>query len=272
MMNFVCLNGKILPAAEPLLTIQNRGYKWGDGVFETMKVHKGKILLADLHFERLFLSLQLLQIDSSMQKENLTERILQLCGKNNCTELARIRLAVFRVEGRQAGYTIEALPLTPDLMKWSMEGIRLTIYPLARKSGDAFANLKSANFLPYVMASLYAMQNSCDDALVLNSGNAIADSSRANLFLVKNDELVTPALHQGCVNGVMRRFIIDGCKKLGMVVRQEIVTEDDLLEADEAFLTNAIQGIRWVKQFRDRHYISEKTKFIYQQLLAPIYT
>lgn len=271
-MNFVCLNGKILPASEPMLTIQNRGYKWGDGVFETMKVYKGNILLAGLHFERLFLSLKLLLIDTSLKKEYLTERILHLCGKNNCIELARVRLAVYRDETGQAGYSIEALPLTPDVMKWSPKGLHLTIYPLARKPGDVFANLKSANFLPYVMASLYAGQNSCDDALVLNSGNTIADSSRANLFLFKNDEMVTPALHHGCVNGVMRQFVLDSCKKQGIIVHQDKITETDLLEADEVFLTNAIQGIRWVKRFRDKEYGFEKTKLIYQQVLTPIYT
>jgi branched-chain amino acid aminotransferase len=271
-MNFVCFNNKILPASEPALTIQNRGYKWGDGVFETMKVHKGSVLFEELHFDRLSFSLKLLGIDAPFRQKELAENILKLCSKNNCTELARVRLEVYREENGGAGYTIEAIPLDEAAMNWNKRGLTLTISPHARKANDAFANLKSANFLPYVMASIYAQQNSWDDALVLNSNNAIADSCRANIFLIRNEEVFTPALHQGCVNGVMRKFVIDWCKKNGFVVHQEQITEADLLNADEVFLTNAIQGIRWVQRFKEKEYGFEKTFNIYRRSLSTIYS
>jgi branched-chain amino acid aminotransferase len=150
--------------------------------------------------------------------------------------------------------------------------LKIAVSPHARKGLDAFANLKSANFLPYVMASIYAQQNGWDDALVLNSANAIADSCRANIFLARNNELFTPALHQGCINGVMRRFLVDWCKKQGFIVRQEEITEADLLNADEVFLTNAIYGIRWVRQFREKQYTFDLTRNIYLQSLSTIYS
>jgi branched-chain amino acid aminotransferase len=271
-MNFVCFNNKMLPAGEPVLPIQNRGYKWGDGVFETMKVYKGRILLEELHFDRLSFSLKLLGIDARFTQKELAENILKLCSKNNCTQIARIRLEVYREENGRAGYSIEALPLGEETLNWNSRGLTLTISPHARKANDAFANLKSANFLPYVMASIYAQQNSWDDALVLNSNNAIADSCRANVFLIKNGALFTPALHQGCVNGIMRRFVIDWCKKNGFVVHQEEITEADMMNADEVFLTNAIQGIRWVQRLKEKEFDFEKTLSIYQQSLSAIYS
>jgi branched-chain amino acid aminotransferase len=271
-MNFVCFNGKFFPAGEPLLDISNRSYKWGDALFETMKLSRGKILLNDLHFERLFLGLRLLGIGINLQKDVLEEQLIQLCEKNNCLDLARIRLAVFRDETGQSGYSIEALPLAKEAVSWNPQGVSLTLYPLARKVQDVFSNLKSASFLPYVLASLYASQNGFDDALVLNAENAIADSSKANIFLCKDGELFTPALHQGCVSGIMRRFVIEHCKKYGIVVHQDIITESDLLAADEVFLTNAIQGIRWVKLFKEKAYEFEKTKALYQQILSPLYS
>ena len=94
----VCLNGDFFPAETPLLPVHNRSYKWGDGVFETMKVFRGKILLEDLHFERLFLSLNVLVIGNNLQIEILREKIIYLCEKNCCLDLARVRLAVFRDE------------------------------------------------------------------------------------------------------------------------------------------------------------------------------
>src|SRR5688572_2165455 len=164
-MNFVCINGKILPSSAPVLTVDNPCFKWGDGLFETMKIFNGNILLEDLHFERLFPGLKVLQIENNLSQSTLVENIVHLCQKNNCTELARIRLAVYRDELNGAGYTIEALPLSGEIMKWNSRGLRLSLYPYARKATDAFANLKSANYLPYLMASLYAKQNGFDDAL-----------------------------------------------------------------------------------------------------------
>lgn len=264
----VCFNGEFFPSGQPLFTAQNRGFKWGDGLFETMKVFRGRVLLEDLHFERLFISLQLLQIekDKEFTKAILTEDILQLCRQNNCLQNARIRFAVYRKDDNTTGYTIEALPLDEAVNEWPVEGLTICLYPYARKATDAFANIKSANFLPYVLAQKYAEEKGADDAMVLNAHNYLCDTSRANIFLVKDDEIYTPALHQGCINGVMRRRTIDVVKKLGFRLHQKEISEDQLLQADEVFLTNAIQVIRWVKQYRQSEYGYQQTKKIFEAL------
>ena len=96
----VCYNGDFFPAHQPLLTIQNASYKWGDGVFETIKIKEGKLILQEYHFERLFESLRFLQIKTTemLSAENLLQSILQLCKANDCAQNARIRLHVFRDE------------------------------------------------------------------------------------------------------------------------------------------------------------------------------
>ena len=271
-MNFICFNGRFLSSAEAVFTSQNRSFKWGDGFFETMKVFEGKILMEAFHFDRLFLTLQLLQMDAGdfLQQTSLTENILALCKKNNYTSLAKIRLAVYRNEENKAEYIIEAWPLSVEVMKWNEEGLKIDIYPYARKTIDAFANLKTANFLPYVMAAKFAKEKKLDDALVLNAANNICDSSKANIFLIKGDEIYTPALHQGCINGVMRRFLLQRLKESGQHIHQEEITENDLLHADEVFLTNAIQGIRWVQFFKQKQYTHTKTFSIYQQFISTI--
>ena len=267
-MEAVCYNGTILPAHQPLFTAQNRSFRYGDGLFETMKIFQNNILLFPYHFDRLYTSLHLLNIHmpSSFSQDKLYADIMMLCKQNNCNRLGRVRLAVFRNENNQAEYVIEANALSDDIMEWNKNGWTTDIYPFARKSGDAFSNLKTANFLPYVLAAHYAKEKKLDEVLVLNTSNAIADGSKTNIFLIKDNEVYTPALHQGCINGVMRRYVIDELKKNSFIVHQIEVKEEMLWQADEIFLTNALVGIRWVEFFREKHYAFTKTKQIYQLL------
>jgi branched-chain amino acid aminotransferase len=269
-MKWVCHNGSMVPAHEPLFTAQNRSFRYGDGIFETIKVIQMRIQLSHLHFDRLFTSLHLLQLQPGMgfTKEKLEAFILQLCNLNDCTELARVRLAVYRSENNQADYVIEAFTLEPEVIQWNEKGWHLELYPLVRKSCDAFANIKSANFLPYVLAGMYAHEKEADEALVLNAFNHIADGGKTNLFIIQEGEIYTPALNQGCVNGVMRRFLIDELKKNGYVVHQTVVKEEQLRAADEVFCTNAIQGIRWVQSFGSKQYGCNQTRQIYEQVAA----
>lgn len=270
-MDFVCFNGNFFSFNEPLFTSQNRGFRYGDGIFETIKVYKGKILLEQFHYDRLLLGLKMLQIKSAANVGDLSSLILELCEKNNCIDLARVRLAFYRSDGNEAGYVIEASPLSTEVNQWNEKGLKIELYPYARKNADAFSNLKTANFLPYVLAELFAKERSFDDAIVLNAFNNVADSSKANVFLIKKKEIFTPALHQGCVSGVMRRFFFDELKLHGFRIHQQEVTEEQLLDADEVFLTNSIYDMRWVEQFKDKNYTCEQSFMIYQKIVSPLY-
>jgi len=266
-MSFICFNGKLHDAGTPVIPVSNRSYKWGDGIFETIRVKDGRIPLESYHFERLFLSLKLLQIDSAKLDQNsLVENIFQLCKANQCLESARVRLAVFREETSGASYSIEAIPLSIDELKWKEKGLHIDIYPFARKSMDAIANIKTSSFLIYILAGQYAHENKLDDVIVLNTAGRICDTSRANLFLIRNSELYTPALREGCISGVMRRHVIEQMKKTGYRIHQSEITQEDLLNADEVFLTNAITGIRWVEIFHDKKYLSQEVFSIFNRM------
>jgi branched-chain amino acid aminotransferase len=270
-MEFVCFNGNFLPAKEPLFTVQNRSFRYGDGLFETIKVYQSKILLEQFHYDRLILGLKVLQIENTLNASQLTQWIAELCKKNNCVELARIRLAVYRSQENKTEFVIEAFPLSKEINQWNENGLAIDLYPHARKNPDAFSNLKTANFLPYILAEIFARERVIDDAIVLNAFNFIADSSKANVFLIKKKQIFTPALHQGCISGVMRRFLLDELKKNNYRIHQEEISEEQLLEADEIFLTNSIFDIRWVQKFREKTYLSEQTFAIYQKIIAPLY-
>jgi branched-chain amino acid aminotransferase len=271
-MNFICFNGDMLHQ-QTLIPPTNRSFRYGDGVFETIKVFRNKILLEGHHFDRLFASLALLKIEASdnFNRENLSKNILQLCGLNKCTYLARVRLAVFRDEDNKTGFVIEASSLDERNNQLNKEGWTINIYPLVRKSCDAFANLKSANYLPYVLAELHAKEFQCEESIVLNVKNNLCDASKANIFLVVKNELFTPALHEGCINGVKRRFVIEELKREGIATHQQAIDEQLLLEADEVFLTNAINDIRWVKSFKNKLYTHSFVTEFYKKIFSVIY-
>ncbi|MGE5521257.1 MAG: aminotransferase class IV [Candidatus Dadabacteria bacterium] len=267
-MAYICFRGEYIQEGKPVLTIANRSYKYGDGLFETMKLIDGQIPLADLHFERLFLSLKMLEIKvpAELSSDELLRHINQLCQLNSCHSGARIRLSVYRNDANEGEYAIEATPLDLAVNSWNEEGLIVDLYPYARKSSDAFANLKTANFLPYVLAARYAEQKKVDDCIVLNAMNKIADTTKANLFLLRNVQLFTPALHQGCINGVMRRFLIENLKAEEYEIHQAELSEEDLLSADEVFLTNAVFNIRWVKQYKNKTFGSKISREIYDEV------
>lgn len=260
-----------MPADEPVLLASNRGYRYGDGLFETIKVSKGQILFAGDHFERLFDGLSLLrfEIPALFTKEKLIPEILRLCEKNGCEELARIRLSVSRGYGglydtdRRLNWLIECWALNNSVNKLNENGLITGIYPDARKSCDPFSNLKSANFLPYSMAAQYAKENKWNDCLVLNTNGTITDSTIANVFIIKEGIIFTPALTEGCIAGIMRKNILGWLRRKGYTITETALSVRDIENADELFLTNAINGIRWVARCGESSYTHTKTQEIH---------
>jgi len=275
--NYISLNGKILPCDKPALLVSNRSYRYGDGLFETIKVINEKIFLEKYHFQRLFSGLSLLQfeIPKLFNAENIKEEILGLCKKNKCEKLARVRFSVFLGNGglydedKTMQYVIESWPLDESVNNLNENGLVIGIYPDIKKSCDVFSNLKSANFMPYTMAARFAKTNKLNDCLVLNTNTAIADSTIANVFIIKEGIIKTPGLTEGCVNGVMRRYLLEQLRSTGHEIREEAIAITDLEKADEIFLTNAIRGIRWVKQCRQKIYTNVKTKEIFNLFIKP---
>lgn len=274
----ICVNGKFTDADKAVLLASNRSYRYGDGLFETMKVINGRIQLINLHMDRLFKSLSLLKFDipGLFTAEIIQKKILELCRHNECEEMARVRLSVSRGNGglydedRKLQYLVECWPLNQSVTQLNENGLVIDIYPDAAKSTDRFSNLKSANFLVYSMAACYARENKLNDCLVLNTLQQIADSTIANLFLVKGETIFTPALSEGCVNGVMRKYLLESLAASNYQVEETIVSAEDLLAADEVFLSNAINGIRWVQRFRDKIYSNIKTVEIYRRFCQTI--
>lgn len=272
MNTYVNFNGEIIPASRAILTADNRSFRYGDGLFETIKVVNGRIILENYHFERFISGAAILQFDPApdFSRKLLTVQILDLCARNGHLQHARVRLVLFRgngglfdspdnfpnyiiqswalpaVEGEAAYVEREAAYSDRQGHQWV-----IGIFPDARKSCDLYANLKSNNYQASVQAAIYARRHQLNDCLILNSYGRIAESSIANLFYCKNGKIFTPPLSEGCVAGVMRRFLLVEAEKEGWDLIEQVTTVEELESADEVFLTNVIQGVRRVSGLRN---------------------
>jgi len=275
---YVNQNGKVINEINAVVSINNRSFRYGDGCFETMKVSKGKLLFADYHFERLFSSLKLLQftVPSFLTPEYLLANILNLTQKNHHEKLARIRLTIYRGEGGLydpqnlvPNFTIQTWELNPTNNLLNENGLVIDIFEKSRKVCDNYSAIKSNNYLGYAMAALWTKEQHLNDAILLNPYNRVADATIANVFIIKDGIVKTPSLSEGGINGIMRRYLLNQLPEIAVPVEESMLTMDDLLEADELFLTNSIYGIRWVKQLRDKEYGNNMTALISKKLVHP---
>jgi branched-chain amino acid aminotransferase len=270
--DWINYDGQLLRSDAPLFTAANRSFRYGDGLFETMMVRDGRLCLDFYHFDRLFSGMRVLSIRETIKRQAFEAQILELCQKNGNPPRSRVRMVVFRDDGADPisstpHYIIESWPL-PGQPALNDKGLVIDVFPDGRKACDTLANLKSNNYLLYTLATLYAQKHALDDCLVLNSWDRLADSTIANLFYVSKGQFFTPPLSEGCVAGVMRRHLLENMPRAGFSVVERFATPEDLLNADELFLTNAIRGIRWVSSFRTAKFTNSLTASLYNQLIA----
>jgi branched-subunit amino acid aminotransferase/4-amino-4-deoxychorismate lyase len=276
----VYLNGRFINEAKATVSVNNRSFRYGDGCFETIKVIRGEAPLLPLHFDRLFSSLQCLQfqLPSFFTREYVASRLHELVLKNGHAQLARVRITVFRGDGgiydpinHQPHLLIQSWPLNPENNRLNENGLVIDFFRDGRKACDAFANLKSNNYLLYAMAALHAKQHHCNDALVLNQYGHVADATIANVWIAEGNTLVTPPLAEGPVQGTMRRYLLEQAIVRGFQVKEEPISTDRLLAADEVFLTNAIYGLKWVKQVANLEFPCQMAASVHHTLVAPLW-
>lgn len=274
-MDYFNFNGKIFEEHTAVIGPSNRGLRYGDGLFETIKYKNNELILADEHFARLWKGMQLLkfEIPKLFTAEKIHAQIFQLLKKNE-QSAARIRLSVIRgdsglydAKNHTPLYIIQSWSIETDQSTLNENGLQLCIYDEAKKMADDFSHIKHNNYLPYFMGALFAKEKQCNDAIVLNNHNRICDSTIANIFILKEDIIYTPSLSEGCVAGVMRKSIIQSLPNAGYTVKETEITKDFLLEADEVFLSNSIFNIRWVAAIEGKKYSNNITRKIFDTLL-----
>ncbi len=273
----IILNGEITSANQPVFSIYNRSFRFGDAIFETIRYHKGILLFFDDHYSRLLQGMILLKmnIQSLPTIGQLKKQIDSLVTKNSIFKDARIRLTIFRKDGglytpesNNVSFTIEATPISGEVFSLNKKGLLVDIFVQHKKAISNLYNFKNANSLLYVLAGIYKKELKLDDCLLINQNDKIIEGLSSNLFWIKENTVFTPFISSGCVDGIMRKQVISAIKLAGINFQEVTgISTNKLLSADEIFLTNAIEGIRWVMGLQNKRFYYLTTKKIVKTLI-----
>ena len=262
-------NEELMEADSPSLFPSNRLFKFGDGLFESIRIVNGKICFLNNHINRLVEGMEALKMEvpENYTEEYFLKLINELIEKNEINEGGLVRLSVYRdAEGAYhpkcniSSFILEANPYKENQYRLNEEGLVVDLYPEMKKMVDCLSMYKTSNSLLYIMASLYCDEKNLDDCFLLNTSGTIIEASSSNIFIVSNGVLYTSSLEEGCVAGTMRMNIINLALEHNIKVYEYKLTPQNLLAADEIFLTNAVSGLKWVGSYRSKRYFNDITK------------
>lgn len=262
-MLYVNNNGDILANEGPTIKAGNRGYLYGDGVFESIRVISGKPVNMVNHVKRMIEGAKKIKMrpPSYFDENFFTDKIMELLQKSGITEGGRCRIHLDRCAGgtytpesNEVEYYIEVYPLENNYFEINSKGLEVDIFMEHKKAKTSLSNFKTKNGLIYVIASITAKEKGVDDYLIQNNTGGILEGTNSNLFVVSNGVLYTPGLEEGCLAGTMRMQVINLAIQHGIKVYECNILPQNLLVADELFYTNAIRGIQWIQGYRTKRY------------------
>ncbi|MET4081908.1 branched-subunit amino acid aminotransferase/4-amino-4-deoxychorismate lyase [Pedobacter sp. UYP30] len=276
---YLLYNDIFHPLNTPIITAENRAFRFGDGLFESMRMIDGKLQFAELHADRLAAGMKALKIEghSLMDAYFLKQKTTDLAKRNKWAGNARFRLAVYRAgaglytpEHNKNGYLLEGNVLPSSTYELNKKGLIVDLFTDLSKPINKFSSLKTANALLYVMAGLFKQQNSLDEAFILNEKGFLCESISANIFVVYDKKIYTPALTEGCVAGVMRSAVLHLSKINDIEIIEAEISPKILAEADEVFITNATKGLQWVMGYGRKRYFDKVAKLLSGKLNASL--
>lgn len=260
MINF---NGVILDS-DFQLSVNNRSFLYGDGVFETLKIVDNTILFFEDHYFRLMASMRIvrMEIPLSFTLEFLESQILSLVNQLAIENSARVRITVYRNEGgyyapnqNSVSYVVQAAPLSDKTYTIEKSNFEVDLYKDFAVTKQLLSTLKTTNKMIHVTASIFAKENQLESCLLVNDSKNVIEAISGNLFMLMGNTLITPPTSEGCLNGIMRKQIITLAKQFETIdfVEREI-SPFDIQKADELFITNVIQGIQPITKYRKKEF------------------
>jgi branched-chain amino acid aminotransferase len=262
MLNF---NGNVISKNTNFITSDNRGLKYGDALFETIRVVNNKIYFWEDHYLRLMSSMRILrmQIPMSFTMEYLEAQIIKTIAANAYENNAvRIRLTVFRNDGglycpktNEVSFIIEANTLDTNFYTLNDAFYEVELFKDFYVNIDMLSTLKTNNKILNVVGSVFAKENNYDNCILLNNNKMVVEALNGNIFMVIGSTIKTPPKSDGCLNGILRKKLIEIIGKLETYTLEESsISPFDLQKADELFITNAIMGIQPISKYRKKEY------------------
>ena len=257
----VYVNDRFVDATEARVSVLDRGFLYGDGVFETLRAYGGRIFRLEDHLDRLEASARALALRLPVHRDGLA-RILGRTLRENALEHAMLRLTVTRGPG---GAGLDAEGAGPPTLVAACRrfqgypsetyerGVRLCLARLRKVAAEALdPAVKSLNFLPNVLARMEARTRGADEAVLLNAAGSLAEGTVSNVFFVRRGRLFTPSLDAGILPGVTRKVVLELARGLGIEVEEGLFPAAELDRADEIFVTSTGYEVMPAGRWEDR--------------------
>ncbi len=269
-------NGNILED-HTLLSTQNRGFAYGDALFETIKISYGKVLFWEDHYFRLMASMRILRMEIPMNftMEFLEEQIKSTLKVNQLANASsRVKLTVFRNEGglylpetNEASFIISVKKIDNDFYILDEGFYEVDLFKDYYVSPSLLSTLKTNNKVLHVIGSIYAQENNLHNCLIINTDKQVVEALNGNIFLVNGNIIKTPPLNNGCLKGVMRKQIMEIVNSMPEYeLLEATISPFELQKADEFFITNVIVGIQPITNYRKKSFSKKVSKTLIKKL------
>lgn len=272
-------NNDFVKEADLNIGVTNRAFRFGDCVFESVRQANGNICFIDDHFERFIGAMKALKMEvPKWLTVSVVEKAFdKLKEVNKIAQGGRARMTAYRnhgltykPEGNDVSIILELRPLADPTYVLNDKGFTIGVYTENHKHRSTYSQYKTGNSLLYALAASHAASHKWDEAILVNDDERVVETTSSNLFMVKNGIIFTPPLSDGCIAGVMRRNLIEIAEEGGIKVREQSMAPAALEAADEIFLTNTINGIRWVMAFGKRRYFNNVSKQLMEWLAESV--
>ncbi|MDV5121046.1 MAG: branched-chain-amino-acid transaminase [Candidatus Scalindua sp.] len=248
----VYINGKLYPKDEAKISVFDHGLLYGDGVFEGIRCYNGNIFKLSEHIDRLYDSAKAISMEIQLTRDELKDAVINTLKANNLKD-SYIRLIVTRGVGKLGLNPFlcaesQVIIITDFIQLYSKElyekGLDAIIVPTIRNHSDALnPNVKSLNYLNNILAKIECINAGATEGIMLNKDGYVAEGTGDNIFIVKDNGIVTPPTTAGILIGITRNVVIELANEAGTTVKEEQLTRDDLYNADECFLTGTAAEI-----------------------------
>ncbi len=272
------INNQVVDSHQPYFPPSFRGYRYGDGFFESMRFDNGRVLHLLLHAERIRKSALLLKLNlpSGWDEIAWETQIATLCQKSGFNQ-ARIRLSFIRdTDGFYTPDNNEVCVITEILEEeksgypWLEKGLSVGTYKEMSKNSNYTSSLKTCSSLLYTMAGIYAKERGLDECLIFNEYGRPCEGVSTNVFIVANEFVITPPISEYCIDGIMRKVVMQLAVGYGYSVQERPITEVELSAADEIFFTTATRGILWTANYQGKPMKNSVSKVLYDQLVKSL--
>ena len=260
MINF---NGELMFEENMKLSSENRGFKYGDAIFETIKVSNKKVIFWEDHYFRLMASMRMLRMKIPMQftLEFLEQEILKTVALQDRASSFRVRLNVYRKDGglytpktNQIDYLIDVKANTYETKKTYSVDVFKDFYSYS----GLLSTIKTNNRMVNTLASIYAKENDLDNCVLINEKKGVVEVANANIFILKGTVIKTPALTEGCIKGIVRTKVIEIIAKNKEYTLEETnISPFEIQKAEEVFITNAIMGVQAITNYKKKSFTSD---------------